>query len=238
MKTPLPSLTSIAEICKKFPCSPEAMALATQYPTPSIFIDKLRKAKLSQEAVQVLARFLPKEKAVEWAALSARKAGASAGISPEELKAIEAAEAWALNPSEDNRLVAADAVSAVSPTTPASLVANAAAFSKELEIPEGELPLEMSSDLTAHFVAGAVMLAAAMLSSTALPEILKAKELFHNLSQGAGLVASLAENAGDQLAPMSPPPEMILKQKKEAANLLDPFLEMGIAIAQSVPGWS
>lgn len=235
METSLPT-PGMIDICQKFPCPPEAMALAAQYSTPAVFIDKLRKAKLSQEAVQVLARFLPKEKAVEWAALSARKAGASAGISPEELKAIEAAEAWVLNPSEDNRLVAADAVSAVSPTTPASWVANAAAFSKELEVPEGELPPEISSDLTAHFVAGAVMLAAAMLSSTALPEILKAKELFHNLSQGAG-VASLAENAGDQLAPMPPPPEMILKQKKEAANLLDPFLEMGIAIAQSVPGW-
>lgn len=237
MQASLPT-PSMIDICQKFPCPPEAMALATQFSTPAVFIDKLRKAKLSQEAVQVLARFLPKEKAVEWAALSARKAGASVGISPEELKALEAAEAWALHPSEDNRLVAADAVSAVPPTTPASLVANAAAFSRELEVPEGELPLEMSGDLTAHFVAGAVMLAAAMLSPIALPEILKAKELFHNLSQEAGLVASLAENAGDQPAPMPPPPEMILKQKKEAANLLDPFLEMGIAIAQSVPGWS
>ena len=68
--------STMVDICQKFPCAPEVTALAAAYPTASEFIAQLRQEQRQTEAVQALARFLPKDKAVAWAAQGARMAGA------------------------------------------------------------------------------------------------------------------------------------------------------------------
>ena len=54
------------QICEKFPCKPEVKALAQKFAKPADFVSALRQEDMSVDAVQALARSMPKEKAVKF----------------------------------------------------------------------------------------------------------------------------------------------------------------------------
>jgi hypothetical protein len=222
----------MVQLCQKFPCAPEAKALAAEYPKASAFISKLRQENMSADAVQALARWLPKDKAVDWASKSAAMAGEKSGLSPEEQDALTATEAWISNPDEANRLAAASAADNLPASSPAGAAAHAAAFADGVEVPEEAPQLETGDDLTAHFSAGSVMLAAAKMSPEGVPEVSEVPPPAENLSS-EDLIAEGAE----QLMESPQPLEMTAEQQAETAKYLDPFLDLGIEIAQTVPGW-
>jgi len=225
------------EICEKFPCKPEVKALAAEYPKPSEFISALQKENMSVDAVQALARSMPKEKAVEWASQSARMASENTGLSPEEQNALEATDAWIANPDAANSAAAAGAAADLPAESPAGWAANAAAFADGVEVPEEATIPEAGEDLTGHFSASSVLLSAAKMSPEGIqvPEMPEVPEM--PALAGELPTDDLVAEGVDQLMETPPPPEMTPKELTQAAKYLEPFIDLGIKLAQTVPGW-
>jgi hypothetical protein len=236
---------NLLAICQKFSASPKVMELASQYAKPSEFIAQLRANNFGQEAVQALSRMMPKEKAVAWAEQSARMAGEKAGLSAEEVKALDAAKAWSTHPSEKARAAAATAARKLPADSPAMWTANATAFSQPMPLPEGAVPLPQADDLTAQMAAGSVQLSAAKVSPAGIPTIPPPPEMsivpeipqmpeVPKLSE----IPKLPEVPKPEQVAMAKLEEMTTEQRAQITKQLDPFLEMGVKIVQLLPGWS
>ena len=228
-------MPSAKEICEKFPCKPEVKTLAQKFAKPADFVSALRQENMSPDAVQALARSMPKEKAVEWASKSARMAGEKAGLSEGEQKALDAAEAWVSNPDTAEAAAAAAAAAGLPADSPACWASNAAAFAEGVQVPEEAGALDAGDDLTAHFSASSVLLAAAKMAGVEMPETAEMPEapVFPE-----GLSAEDVLAKGAELLLESPEPlDMAPEQLAETARLLEPFLDLGVKIAQTVPDW-
>jgi hypothetical protein len=174
---------------------------------------------------------MPKDKAVEWASQSARMAGEKAGLPPEEQNALEATEAWIASPDAANAAAAASAAADLPTDSPAGWAANAAAFAEGVEVPEEATVPETGEDLTGHFSASSVLLSAAQMS----PEGIQVPEM-PALAEALPTDELVAEGM-DQLLEAPPPPEMTSTELAQAAKYLEPFIDLGIKLAQTVPGW-
>lgn len=216
------------ELCGKFACPPEALELAEGFPEPAAFISELRSANMSLEAVQALARMLPPDKAVAWAELSAQMAGEKVGMSAEESEALEAARAWTLDPCEETRAAAELAATKVPASAPAMWTAQAAVWSTPAELPERALPFPDAEDLTARAVAGAVQLSAALvaLGRPIDPSLAPAQD-----APALAQRSALEEGVAPEL------PALTNEERAAAAQILEPFLEQGVGLASSVPGF-
>jgi hypothetical protein len=228
-------MSNSLEICKKFPCKPVVESLAAEYPKPSDFISALRQKKMSVEAVQALARSIPKDKAVEWASQSARMAGEKTALSSEEKNALETTEAWVAHPNTLHKAEVVHAAADLSADSPAYWAANAAAFAEGAEMPEeAEIPKTLD-DLTGHFAASSVLLSAAKISLEGTPEISAVPEI--PLPSKELPMDDLMAEGIEQVIDSPKPAEMAPDQEEKTAKCLEPFLELGIKLAQSVPGW-
>jgi hypothetical protein len=164
----VPAATA-AEVCQRFRLSRAAAELLRDDLTPGPFLDLLVGRRLFKDAASFLAHALPSREAVWWAVLCVREA---AGPVPPEpaAAALRAAEAWAQDPSEENRRAARAASKAAGPSSPAGLAGSAAFKSGgSLGPPDGPelLPRE---DATARAVVFAVTLAASQDSPAKAPE--------------------------------------------------------------------
>jgi hypothetical protein len=121
------------------------------------------------DAARFLAHALPKREAVWWACLCARQA-AGANLPAKPAAALQAAERWAADPSEDNRRKAQAAAEAAEMGTPAGCAAMAAFWSGGSLGPPNVPAVPPGEFLTAHGVAGAVMLAAVLTQPEKAPE--------------------------------------------------------------------
>jgi hypothetical protein len=128
---------------------------------PRAYFDLLVQKELPLDAIKFLAAALPKPEAVWWACLCARQVHASAP--PKVLAAVQAAEKWVQQPTEENRRAAQPAAEAAELSTPAGCTAMAvfmsggsiAPVSSKVDVPPAE-------HLTAHFVGGAILMAAVL----------------------------------------------------------------------------
>jgi hypothetical protein len=149
------------EICKRFPLGDEARALLRDEHTPRDFLDVLLVQGSYQEAVSFLAHALPKREAVWWACLCVRQV---MGTNPAAAvaAALQTAENWAAEPSEDRRRATMTAAEAVGLGTPAGCAA-AAAFWSGGSMGPSHLPVIAPAEhLTGQGVAGAILLAAVL----------------------------------------------------------------------------
>src|SRR5947209_15569832 len=158
-----------AEVCKHFPLGEEARKLLRDGLTPAQFLDVLIEKQQFPDAVRFLAHALPKREAVWWACLCSR---AVAGSSPPPpiAAALQTAEKWVADPSEDNRRAAMPAAEAAKLKTPAGCAAMAAFWSGGSLAPPNVPVVPPGEYLTAHGVAGAVMLAAVQSEPEKAPE--------------------------------------------------------------------
>src|SRR5947208_1780361 len=91
-----------ADLARPLPLSDAARALLAPEHTPRQFFEALAAhPALAEDAIRFLAVALPKREAVGWALACVRAAVPKP--SPEEAKAVAAAEAWVKDPSEANR---------------------------------------------------------------------------------------------------------------------------------------
>jgi hypothetical protein len=150
-----------AEVCKHFPLGDEAKKLLKDNPTPKQFLDLLTEKQHFPDAARLLAHALPKREAVWWACLCGRVAH-GANPAPPLAAALQAAEKWAADPSEDNRRAAKEKADAAGMGTPAGCAAMAAFFSGGSLAPPNVPVVPPGEQLTAHAASGAVMQAAVL----------------------------------------------------------------------------
>jgi hypothetical protein len=204
-----------AGVYERFPMSVKARALIREGMSPQEFLDALIEAGELVDAVQFLAHSLPRREAVWWAVRAT--IGPASGGAEEE--ALRAAEAWVIEPIEENRIVAQGTAEAAGYDTPAGCAAAAAAWSGGSLAPPGAPVVPPGESLTAHGVAAAVMLAAVRSPAGAIAETYQAL-----LAQGFRIArgddpwpepapaARPAPAASSSLPPQSEPSPVGLKQ--------------------------
>jgi hypothetical protein len=147
-----------AEVCKLFPLGEEANKLLREGMAPRQFLDALVEKQQFPDAVKFLAHALPKREAVWWACLCARLAHGPNPPGPLG-PALQAAEKWTSDPSDDNRRAAQAAAQAGATGSPAGCAALAAFFSGGNLAPANPPAVPPGETLTAQAAAGAVLLA-------------------------------------------------------------------------------
>src|ERR1700676_4692766 len=94
-----------AEVGKLFPLGDDAKKLLRDAMTPRQFLDVLLEKQQFPDAVRFLAHARRRRGGVWWASQSPRQAHGG-NPAPPLAKALQAAEKWAADPSEDNRRAA------------------------------------------------------------------------------------------------------------------------------------
>jgi hypothetical protein len=163
------SAKTAGEVCKRFPLGDDAKKVLRDEHTPRQFLDILLAQKLNIDAIRLLAFALPKPEGVWWACLCARHV-AGANPAPKVTAALQAAEKWVAEPSEENRRAAHAAAEAVEMGTPAGCAAMAAFWSGGSLGPPNVPAVPPGEYLTCHGVASSVMLAAVHTESAKAPE--------------------------------------------------------------------
>lgn len=148
-----------SDICGLFELEPEARALLDAGATPAEYLARLVENTRYHDAARFLAHALPKREAVWWACLCARETLAG-DAPPERRAAIEAAEAWVYQPTEENRRTTMARAERAGYDNPSSWAAMAAFWSGGSMAPEGSPEVPPGATLTAIAVGGAVILAA------------------------------------------------------------------------------
>ena len=145
--------------CQDIELGPAALEKLAPDISPAGYLDLLMQEVLFSDAVKFLARALPKRESTWWACLCSR--GALDEAASESLsKALEAAERWVYEPTEEHRRQAYAAAQATGFDHPVSWAAMAAFWSGGSMAPPDVPAVPPGDDLTAKAVAGALMLAA------------------------------------------------------------------------------
>jgi hypothetical protein len=153
--------TTAHEICAQFTLSAEAQPHLDPQIAPLPFLDRLITQSLYADAMQFLARALPKREAVWWSSTCARELSSN-DKQPELAAGLSAAEAWVYRPTEENRRKAERAANAIKASHPARWTAMAAFWSSGSLAPPDAPEVKPAEDFTAKAVAGAVMMAAGL----------------------------------------------------------------------------
>jgi hypothetical protein len=164
---------TVIEICVDFELQEEAKAHLSGKPMPHEFVNRLTHTKLYSDAMRFLAYGLPKREAVWWACLCVRNVPACFG---DEIaaEAMQSAEAWVKDPSEEKREIALTAGGRHNfemPGAPAAWTAMAAGWSVGATATTNDDLSAAPEQLTAHAASGAIILASTVESE-------KAKEMY------------------------------------------------------------
>jgi hypothetical protein len=163
------SAKTAAEICKHFPLGDEARGMLREGLAPRQYLDLFLGKELFVDAVRFLAHALPKREAVWWACLCAR-AVADPKPAAAETAALQTAEKWIADPSEEHRRPAWPAAEAAELGTPAGCAAAAAFWSGGSLGPPHVPVIPPGEYLTAHGSASAVLLAAVRTDPAKAPD--------------------------------------------------------------------
>lgn len=149
-----------ADLCQHLGLSDGAKALLRPEHQPKQFLNLLIDKKLTADAVQMIAHYLPKRQAVWWACHCALES-AGPQPKPEVVKAVQAAERWVAQPTEENRRATQPAAEDADTSSPAGCAALAAFYSEGTPAPDAKAQAK-AYYMTAKLVAGSVLLAASV----------------------------------------------------------------------------
>jgi hypothetical protein len=172
-----------APLLAEFEVSDEAIDIVIPAATTKANVEALQNAQCYFDAIKLLAHALPKREAVWWSCLVSRQAH-TPETDQTNIDALVAAEAWALKPTEENRLWCKKLAEATKSKTPSSWAAMAASWCTGSMAKPGEPEILPPKYLYAHAVAGSVSLAAAFIN----PDHPN-KQMAYALQQGADLAA-------------------------------------------------
>jgi len=228
------SAPTASEVSESFTLQPAAEALLTPEQTPTQFLEALQENNLSTDSINFLAHGMPDQEAVGWACQSTEMVSDKLGAA--ELETLETAQAWVASPSEETAQPAALAASETDYQSPASWAAQAAAWSEQTPALEAAGDIAVPTSLTGDAAAGSVMLAAA-LSVPGAPEF-TAPELPETPSLDLSAPdLSLPELELPEVPALETPSleiptfEMSAEQQAAAAEIHQPFIDLGIEIA-------
>ncbi len=148
-----------AEYCERVKLGEDAKPLLTDDPAPAAFFESLVAAELFSDALLFLACWVPKPDAVRWGCdCVAGLLGDS--LTPMESAALEAAQSWAEDPSEENCRAAEAAAERSGFEGPVSWLALGAFWSGRSLAPPDLPEVPPDAGLTAQAVAAALLMAA------------------------------------------------------------------------------
>jgi hypothetical protein len=150
-----------AVLCKELDISDDGKEWLQEDDTPEGYFNKLLAAELFVDGLRFLARWLPKPVAVRWACDCVREQLGDA-MTPAEARAVEAAEQWVDDGSEENRRAAQAAAQETEFGGPASWTALAAFWSGGSLAPPDLPEAPASDELTSKAVVGGLMIAAGL----------------------------------------------------------------------------
>jgi hypothetical protein len=193
------SARTAAEVCQHFSLGDEARTLLRESQTPGQYLDLLIEKHQHLDAVRFLAHALPKREAVWWACLCARSV-AGANPAPGYTAALQAAETWVADPSEDYRRAAMAEAEKATFGNPAGCAAAAVFFSGGSLGPPNVPAIPPGEHLTARSVAGGILLAAVTTAPETAPEkyrqfLARGKEVASGVNRWPE-TAARAETAG------------------------------------------
>lgn len=148
-----------ADVCRFFDLEEPSKILLTTDIAPRAFFDLLVAKEYFHDAIRFLAYAVPKPEAVWWSCRCARQA-LGTNPAPKLAAALDAAEKWVREPSDDNRRATFPAGQAADFGTPAGSTALAAFLSGGSMGPTNVGDIPPLEDLTAKVVTCAVMLSA------------------------------------------------------------------------------
>jgi hypothetical protein len=160
------------EAAKEAALSPEAKALLQPQASVSEFLSALMAAGQLRDAVAVMAQALPKREAVWWACLAARTL-VDAETPPPVVAALETAEAWVYQPTEELRSTAMERAQATGFDHPGVWAAVGAFWSGGSMAPASAPAVPPAEHFTGLAVGGAVNLSAVMRQPEHAPEKLQ-----------------------------------------------------------------
>jgi len=147
-----------AELCADLRIGEDAEHLLESDPSPPEFQETLIARELFPDAIRFLAYRLPKPKAVAWAVRCVRKA--SEQLPAKEAAALEAAERWLGDASDENRRAAQAAAEAAKFEGGASWIAMAVFWSGGSMAPPDQAAVPPPPGLTAEAISAALTIAA------------------------------------------------------------------------------
>jgi hypothetical protein len=159
-RTPRLAVETAEEVCGRFPLGDAARALLAEGIDPETFLERLLEAEQYVDAARFLAHALPKREAVWWACRSARRVSGPKPA-PEIEAAVRVAEAWVVDPTEENRRPAMAAAEAATFATPAGCAAVSAFWSGGSLAPPAAPVVPPGEYMTALGASAAVLLAGA-----------------------------------------------------------------------------
>lgn len=224
----LPKITApkAADIVKSYKPEVPAQGLLKPTQTPAEYLQVLEQNKQSGEAINLLAHGMPERESVWYACQSSQKVAGQ--LAPADKTALQAAEAWVKNPTGAAKANAAAAAAKTDFQGPGAWAAQAAAFSQS---PTGAIP---ATGLTGHASAGSVKLASAMANNVTPPKV-SLPEFKPNVPAAPTLPGVKAPQA--ILAPPEPPP-LTLDEQVQAAQMQQPFVDLGKDIACGKNTWT
>jgi len=150
---------SLPEILQRIDVDPGARPLLEGVATVAEGLAILEDNKQPMTAVRILGQALPPREAVWWACVSARAAPDPAAT-PEDLAALQAADAWVRRPSEENRRAAMAAAEAAGSRSPEAWAAIGAFWSGGSLGPPNVQEMPPAPHMCGVAVASSVILAA------------------------------------------------------------------------------
>jgi len=162
------AIPTAAAAAQLFPIEPaNKELLAEDMPVPQ-FVELLASREQFLDAVRLVAHAMAKRSAVAWACRCVRVVSGE-DLSPVETAAMDAAEAWVADPTEERRRQAGVAAEAAK-QAPAGWAAMAAFWSGGSMAPPHAPVVPPGPTLTAHAAGGAIMLAAVARHPEKAPE--------------------------------------------------------------------
>lgn len=149
----------LAPLLPRMELDAEGQKILDGAPDAATGIGRLQGAGRLPEATRIVAHALPKREAVWWACMCAR-AVPDPKATPEDMAALEAAEAWVRRPEEKARRAAMEAAERAKFNSAEAWAAVGAFWSGGSLMPEGQAEVPPADHLTGSAVTGAVLLAA------------------------------------------------------------------------------
>jgi len=149
----------IAEVLALATLPPAAAAVAQPHDDVPAALAALRAADLLGEAARLASFALPKREAVWWACMCARAVPPETAL-PDDIAALEKAEAWVYRPTDENRRAAFAHAQAAGFGTADAWTGVAAFWSGDSMAPVGGVAVPPAPNLTGIAVSGSVALSA------------------------------------------------------------------------------
>jgi hypothetical protein len=221
-----PRAALIAQTSNPSPAAQQILAANPQQ-TPAQYLSTLQERQMGEEMVKTVAHGMPDREGVWWASHCAGEV--SDKLAPADVEAMQAAQAWAKNPTPATQAAAAAAAAKTDFQGPGAWAAQGAAWAQPTVPAATPAGTATAPRLAPHAVAGSVLLSAAMAATpqAAVPKV-----------QTPALQAPAATQAPTSAAAQPAAPALSPAQQAQTFRAQHPFIALGLDVASGKNTWA